>query len=150
MRRIGLLLAIVIYLNVLAWVTFFVQQAAVNARTQTAQAQTSGVAPGKAQPKLVGNITGDATKGKTVFGGTCAACHGPAAKGVTGLGKDLTTSAFVKGQTNNQLVAFIKQGRPTSDPANTTKIDMPPKGGNPALSDKDLADVVAYMRSLQN
>jgi disulfide bond formation protein DsbB len=43
----------------------------------------------------------------------------------------------------------LKKGRPASDPANTTKVDMPPKGGNPALTDQDLADIVTYVRSLQ-
>jgi cytochrome c5 len=28
-------------------------------------------------------------------------------------------------------------------------VDMPPKGGNPALSDAQLLDIIAYMRSLQ-
>jgi mono/diheme cytochrome c family protein len=28
-------------------------------------------------------------------------------------------------------------------------VAMPPKGGNPALSEEDLADVVAYLRTLE-
>lgn len=92
---------------------------------------------------------GDAAKGKTVFEGTCSACHGPDAKGIAGLGKDLTTSQFAKGLSDADLVAFIKTGRTTSDPANTTGVDMPPKGGNPALTDQDLSDVVAYLRTLE-
>ena len=76
-------------------------------------------------------------KGKTVFEGTCISCHGPDAKGLPGLGKDLTTSEFVAAQTDNQLIGFVKKGRPASDPANTNKVDMPPKGGNPALTDTD-------------
>lgn len=47
----------------------------------------------------------------------------------------MTTSEFIKSQSDAQLVEFIKKGRPASDPANTTKVDMPPKGGNPALTD---------------
>ena len=46
-------------------------------------------------------------------------------------------------------MAFIKTGRPASDPANTTGVDMPPKGGNPAMTDQQIMDVIAYMRSLQ-
>ena len=91
---------------------------------------------------------GDAAKGKAVFEGTCVSCHGPAAKGLPGLGKDLTTSEFVSQQTDKQLVDFIKKGRPASDPANTNKVDMPPRGGNPALTDTDLANVVAFVRSI--
>jgi disulfide bond formation protein DsbB len=64
------------------------------------------------------------------------------------LGKDLTTSQFVKDKSDAELVAFVKQGRPASDPANTTGVDMPPRGGNPALSDTDLANIVAFIRTL--
>jgi hypothetical protein len=27
---------------------------------------------------------------------------------------------------------------------------MPPKGGNPALSDEDLIDIIAYIRTIHN
>jgi len=91
---------------------------------------------------------GDAAKGKTLFTSSCSSCHGPEAKGLTGLGKDLTTSAFVKGDSDQQLIDFIKKGRPASDPANTTGVDMPPKGGNPALTDANLTDIVAFIRSV--
>ncbi|MCC6627951.1 MAG: cytochrome c [Chloroflexi bacterium] len=92
---------------------------------------------------------GDAARGKQLFTLSCAACHGPEAKGVPGLGKDMTTSAFVKGQSDAQLLDFIKKGRPATDPANTTRIEMPAKGGNPALTDAELTDMIAYIRSLQ-
>ncbi|GIL15072.1 MAG: hypothetical protein BroJett039_02450 [Chloroflexota bacterium] len=92
---------------------------------------------------------GDVAKGKTVYAGTCAACHGPDAQGVPNLGKDLVTSEFAKGLSDDDLVKFITKGRPASDPANTTGIDMPPRGGNPALKEKDLYDVVAYLRTLE-
>jgi disulfide bond formation protein DsbB len=91
---------------------------------------------------------GDTTNGQTVFAGTCAGCHGPDAKGLPNLGKDLTTSQFVADNSDQQLVDFIKVGRPASDPANTTGVDMPPRGGNPALTDADLLDVVAYLRTI--
>lgn len=91
---------------------------------------------------------GDVAKGKELFATTCAACHGPEGEGVTGLGKPFTTSDFVSSQSDEQLLAFIKTGRPTSDPANTTGVDMPPKGGNPAITDEQLVDIIAYIRSL--
>lgn len=91
---------------------------------------------------------GDAARGAPLYVSSCSACHGPDAKGVPNLGKPLAGSAFVKGQTDAQLVDFTKRGRPASDPANTTKIDMPPKGGNPALTDAQLADIVAHLRTL--
>lgn len=95
------------------------------------------------------SLTGDSAKGRTAFVGTCSACHGPDAKGVPGLGKDLTKSDFAKGLSDADFLLFIAKGRPASDPLNTTKVDMPPRGGNPTLKDQDLADIVVYLRSLQ-
>jgi disulfide bond formation protein DsbB len=91
---------------------------------------------------------GDPVAGKTSFGSTCASCHGQDAKGMPGLGKDLTVSEFVASNTNAELVAFIKTGRPANDPLNTVGVDMPPKGGNPALNDQDILNIVAYVRSI--
>lgn len=91
---------------------------------------------------------GDPAAGKNSFAQTCSACHGPTGEGLPNLGKNLVVSEFVTGKTDDQLVAFLKVGRPTSDPLNTTKIDMPPKGGNPALSDQDLANIVAFIRTI--
>ena len=92
---------------------------------------------------------GDAAAGQSKYEGTCIACHGIDLKGMPGLGKDLTTSEFVKSKSNTEMVEFIKTGRPASDPLNTTKVDMPPKGGNPALTDEDILNIVAYVRSKQ-
>ena len=92
---------------------------------------------------------GNPSKGQELFTATCAACHGPAGQGVQGLGKDVTTSAFIAGETDQELVDFIKVGRDPSDPLNTTGIGMPAKGGNPSLSDEDLLDIVAFIRSIQ-
>ena len=91
----------------------------------------------------------DATNGKKQYSTTCIACHGPDAKGMPGLGKDLTASTFLKGLPDAEVVLFLTKGRPSSDPLNTTKVDMPPKGGNPVLKDQDLADIVSFLRTLQ-
>jgi disulfide bond formation protein DsbB len=91
---------------------------------------------------------GDPAAGKEVFVSTCSACHGPAGEGVTGLGKDMTTSEFIAGKTDAELVDFIKVGRDPSDPLNSTGVAMPPKGGNPALKDADLFNIVAFIRTI--
>ncbi len=114
------------------------------ANAPTAVAAAAPAAKPAAQPATAG----DPARGKQTFTGTCVGCPGPEAKGRPGLGKDLTTSAFVKSQDDQQLVDFIKHGRPSSDPANTTHVDMPPKGGNPALTDAQLADIVAFIRTI--
>ncbi len=93
-------------------------------------------------------LTGDAARGETAFV-TCAACHGPTGEGIEGLGKPMPGSVFIASLSDSELVDFIKVGRSTSDPDNTTGVDMPPKGGNPSLTEEDLQDIVAYVRSLQ-
>jgi disulfide bond formation protein DsbB len=86
--------------------------------------------------------------GQKVFLGTCATCHGKDAHGLPKQGKDLHANQFVADKTDEELVAFVKTGRRVGDPLNTTGVDMPPRGGNPALTDADLASVVSYLRTL--
>ena len=109
--------------------------------------------PGAATPSAPDGATtdtvaaGDVEHGKELFV-ACAACHGPEGKGMPNLGKDFTTSTFVAEKTDAELVEFLKVGRGTDDPLNTTGVMMPPKGGNPALTDQDLLDIVAFVRTL--
>ena len=92
--------------------------------------------------------TGDPIAGETKFNEVCIACHGAGGVGVEGLGKSFVTSEFVHGKNDQDLLAFVKTGRPISDSLNTTGVDMPPKGGNPALTDDQLLDIIAYIRTL--
>ena len=101
-----------------------------------------------AEPAATALPAGDATAGQALFVPTCGACHGPEGKGVTGLGKDMTTSELIAGKTDAELLDFIKVGRAPDDPLNTTGVLMPPKGGNPALTDEQLADVIAFIRTI--
>lgn len=102
----------------------------------------------KATPTPTGPV-GDPVAGKASYDKTCITCHGPDAKGMPNLGKDLTTSQFSKSKSDAELVDFIKIGRPASDPANEAGVDMPPRGGNPALTDQDLLNIVAFVRTLE-
>ncbi|MFN3981643.1 MAG: c-type cytochrome [Caldilinea sp.] len=86
--------------------------------------------------------------GQTAYLRYCAVCHAPDAQGRPGLGKNLVTSRFVAEQSDADLIAFIRVGRPADDPLNTTGIAMLPYGGQPTLSDADLTNLVAYMRSV--
>ncbi len=87
--------------------------------------------------------------GQKQFISTCSSCHGPTGKGVFGAGKDLTASEFVADKSDAELIEFIKTGRDLNDPLNTTGVIMPPKGGNPALSEEEMQDIVSYLRALQ-
>lgn len=80
---------------------------------------------------------------------SCAACHGQNGEGMDGVGLPLSTSGFVRGATDKELVNFIKMGRPMWDENNVTGLDMPPKGGNPAITDADLEEIVGFLRAVQ-
>lgn len=94
-------------------------------------------------------LAGYIAHGDTVFHSVCIACHGKGGRGIKGNGKALASNEFIRSIDDDALLAFVKQGRGPSDPKNTTGIQMPPKGGNPALSDDDILDIIAYLRTLQ-
>lgn len=96
-----------------------------------------------------GEDVGGATHGQELFKSTCAACHGQNAEGIDGLGDDMHNNEFIQSLSNAELILFIAAGRSTTDPDNTTGVDMPAKGGNSALTDQDLADITDYLRTLQ-
>lgn len=87
--------------------------------------------------------------GRELYLTTCAVCHGPDAKGVVLLGKDLHANEFVKSLSDAELVAFLVDGRPVTHPLNERGIAMPPRGGNPSLSDDELGSIADYLRSIQ-
>ena len=92
---------------------------------------------------------GDADAGKEQYDMLCIACHGPGGEGIEGLGKPFTTSEFLREKSDEEMVAFITTGRSMSDPLNTTGVDMPAKGGNPALTEDQILDIIAFVRTLQ-
>ncbi len=92
---------------------------------------------------------GDAVaQGHDEFKKICAVCHGPDGEGMPRLGKDLHNNEFVESSSDDELVAFIIEGRTATHPDNTRGVDMPPRGGNPNLSEAQIRQIIAYMRSL--
>jgi disulfide bond formation protein DsbB len=87
--------------------------------------------------------------GQELFRSSCASCHGRNAEGMPKLGKNLHGNEFVAGLDDEELFQFFKAGRPANHPLNERRVDMPPKGGNPALTDDDLRLIAAYVRSIQ-
>ena len=87
--------------------------------------------------------------GSELYGTTCAICHGPDAEGVALLGKDLHDNEFVSSLSDAELVAFLAEGRLATHPLNERRVAMPPRGGNPSLSDEDLGSIADYLRSIQ-
>jgi disulfide bond formation protein DsbB len=113
-----------------------------------AAAPPAGAASAAAPPAATAPATLTAEDGRALFMRTCPACHGPDAKGMPGLGKDMTTSEFVRSKSDQELVEFIKKGRAIDDPLNTTGVPMPPMGANPTLTDAELLAIVKFIRSL--
>ena len=91
---------------------------------------------------------GDSTRGVEIYAGTCMVCHGQAGEGVEGLGKPWVGSDFINSRTDAEMLEFLIEGRPSDHPDNTTGVAMMPRGGNPNLTDDDLLDLIAYMRTL--
>lgn len=113
------------------------QQQATSKPAQTGTVQTAELQPG------------DAEKGATLFVTYCSACHGADAKGIKGLGRDLTHNEWVQDLTDSEFLTYVNTGRAVDDPRNVSGVPMPPKGGNPALSDQEITNIIAFVRTLQ-
>lgn len=85
---------------------------------------------------------GGTTDGKTIFDQLCHACHVSGAGGSPRISdKAEWVPRIAEGV--DTLVRHAIEGYTGEDGF------MPPKGGNPALTREDLADIVAYLRTLQ-
>ncbi len=87
--------------------------------------------------------------GQQLAGQSCSSCHGQNFEGVKNLGPALTDNDFIRDHADHELIDFIKEGRARDAQDNETGLAMPPYGGNPRLTDDDLADIVAFLRTLQ-
>lgn len=89
-----------------------------------------------------------ADAGARLYRQNCALCHGARGEGKPSMGAALQGNEFVQSKSDDELVQFLIEGRPADHPLNDKGIAMPSKGGNPRLTDEDLAQIVAYMREL--
>ena len=126
----------------------------VSQETQTEKTeqvdQTQTEKPGSAeQSEDVTAEVGDPAKGEQLFKQYCSACHGQDAKGIEGVGTSLVNNEFVKARNVQELVEFVNEGRPANHPDNKTGIPMPPKGGFDFLTDEEITDIVAYLKTLE-
>ena len=86
--------------------------------------------------------------GALLYRQACAACHGPVGEGVAGLGNSLTQSTLVAELSDAEMLAFVRAGRGTDDPANTTGLVMPASGGRPDLNDAEMLAVIAHLHAI--
>jgi mono/diheme cytochrome c family protein len=90
---------------------------------------------------------GDSIFHGKVGGALCFTCHGPAGKGVTGLGPNLTDKEWTNGDGSVDFIRkTVTEGipKPKKFPA-----PMPPKGGG-SLNDSQIAAVAEYVYSLSH
>ena len=81
-------------------------------------------------------------RGAAVFNGTCIACHGSDGTGSLPGVPDLTGKAGLLSQDDAVLLKRMAEGFQSPG----SPMAMPPRGGDPALSDADLKTVLKYMR----
>ncbi len=93
------------------------------------------------------NITVASLSGKEIFEKTCQACHGADGKGVIPGAPDFSSkNSPLKNLSKEVLLKHIENGfqSPGSPAA------MPPRGGNPNLTDQELSEVLEYMEKTFN
>lgn len=104
------------------------------------------------------SLTGDPAKGKDIFASNCVACHGPeGAKGIDNPGSDDGTvptlnpidetiiDANAKTYATN-LDLFVEHGSTPS--GKSPAVSMPSFGDSKTLTPQQIADVIAYVMSL--
>ncbi len=96
----------------------------------------------RALPDIPTTPAGDAAKGRKVFHTTCVACHGEDGKGVVPGAPDFTNPKGPLAQSDQVLLNHMEYGYRSPG----ALMAMPPKGGNPSLTDQDFRDVLAYLR----
>jgi len=80
--------------------------------------------------------------GQSIYGTTCIACHGANGKGAVAGTPDFTVAGGPLSKSDSVLLDHIMNGFKSEG----TQLAMPPRGGNPGLSDADLRTVLAYIR----
>lgn len=84
----------------------------------------------------------DPGRGAVVFNGTCIACHGSDGSGSLPGVPDLTGETGWLSQDDAVLLKRMTEGFQSPG----SPMAMPPRGGDPALTDADLKAVLMYMR----
>lgn len=94
-----------------------------------------------ASPQLLAAQQGDAAAGKTIYTKSCAACHGAAGEGKEAIAKALKAemrhlgSPGVQAKNDGSLRKAVADGVGKMKPIKS-------------LSEKDLSDTIAYLRTL--
>ncbi len=90
------------------------------------------------------SVAADAAAGKAVYSQTCIACHGANGKGTIPGVTDFTAKDGPLSKPDTELLNSISNGFQSPG----SFMAMPPKGGNPVLTEEDIKAVLAYLRAV--
>jgi len=85
---------------------------------------------------------GNPAAGKMVYEQTCIACHGGDGRGAIEGMPALDTKQGPLSKPVDVVIGHITNGFESGN----APMAMPPMGGNPDLNERDIADVLAYMK----
>jgi cytochrome c5 len=88
------------------------------------------------------SATSQGSSGKAIYEKACVACHGTDGKGAFPGVSDFTSNSGPLSKSDDLLLRHITNG--FQSPA--SPVAMPPKGGNPDLSEADIAAVLKHIR----
>ena len=140
--------------------TFYKEVLAINPDTsflfhQHLQKVIGDIAKAKAQSNQK-KIAAMFPRGAAIFGSLCQTCHGADGNGINALAPPLNKSGWVQGD-KNKLIPIVLYGLtgPVSVDNHLYKTpevsgDMPGIGSNDEYGDKDIADILNYIRNSWN
>jgi cytochrome c5 len=85
----------------------------------------------------------DAGAGKAIYSQTCIACHGADGKGAIPGVADFTAKDSPLSKSDPELLTNVSEGFQSPG----SFMAMPPKGGNPGLTEEDVRAVLDYLRA---
>ncbi len=140
----------IVGLSIFAQVTTLVKQASAPAsppESQVLSEASAATLPGGGGSENAGTTSSAPTNanGAKVFAANCASCHGAQGTGVPGTFPPLANNPVVTGDAN-KVIGIVLGGLHTPITVGGTQYDgqMPAWKGN--LSNKDIADVISYIR----
>jgi mono/diheme cytochrome c family protein len=89
------------------------------------------------------SVSADAVPGEQTYKQTCIACHGANGKGAVPGAPNLTNPSGPLSKADAELIERIINGFQSEG----SPMAMPPKGGNPSLTEADIQNVVEYMKA---
>ncbi len=94
-------------------------------------------------PASTTSTKGSGLSGKAIYSQTCIACHAAGGTGAFPGVPDFTKASGVLGKSDSVLLKHVAEGFQSQG----SPMAMPPKGGNPVLTQDDVKAVLGYIRS---